>query len=177
MGRLVASSNPLKWLGALLLVSVSLNIASVGFFVGRMAHDHGNRVLVAPQTIALQALPKDRLRQLLVHHSQSIGPMEQDLAILRQLRGELRQILNAERFNHRDFACKLKELTAVVARVHGHTNSSLVRISMHLTPGERRLVANMIERAKLPSTPTHVLVSRHTTEEFNPGRTVDYRPR
>ncbi len=173
----MSNNSTLKWLVIALAISLCLNLASVGFVIGRQTHEHSNDVLVTPQTIALQALPEERLRQLMVQLSESIDPVQQDMLRLRTARGELHRLLMSDPFNHEAFAHKLEELTASVARVHGHSNSSLVRITMHLTPNERRLVANMIERPRLAGPPAQFWIQRSVNERFDPGQPVEYELR
>lgn len=170
----MSNNSTLKWLSISLAVSVCLNLAAVGFVIGRQSQDHSNDILVTPHTIALQALPQDRLQQLMVQLSESIDPVQQDMIRLRQVRGELHRLLMTDPFNHQAFAHKLEELTANVARVHGHTNSSLVKITMHLTPNERRMVANMIERPRSAPPPAQFWIRRSVNERFDPGHLVEY---
>ena len=173
----MSNDSTLKWLVIALAGSLCLNLAAVGFFIGRQAHDRSNDVLVTPQTIALQALPEERLQQLMVQLSESIDPVQQDMIRMRKVRGDLHRLLMSDPFNHEAFAHKLEELTASVARVHGHTNSSFVRITMHLTPNERRMVANMIERPRSLGPPAQFWVQRRVNERFDPGQLVEYELR
>ena len=156
-----------KWLATTLALSLCLNLAAVGFFIGRVSRGHDHEILVNPQTVALQALPEDRVRELVRDLSESIPPMHQDMTQLRRVRGELHHLLMAEPFNHVAFATKLDELTAGVARVHGQTNTSFVKITMHLTPNERRMVANMIERPTLLRAPMQVWIERNINKRFD----------
>lgn len=173
----MSSNNTLKWLSVSLAISVCLNLAAVGFFIGRQSQDRSNDILVTPQTIALRALPKDRLEQLMVQLAETIDPVQRDMTRVRQSRGELHRLLTSDPFNHQAFAHKLEELTANVARVHGHTNSSLVKITMHLTPNERRMVANMIERPRSLAPPAQFWVQRRVHEQFDPGEVTQYELR
>ncbi len=173
----MSNSSTLKLLVTGLAISLCLNLAAVGFVIGRQSQDRSNDILVTPQSVALQALPEERLRQLLVQLSESIDPVQQDMIRVRQVRGELHRLLVSDPFNHEAFAHKLQELTENVARVHGYSNSSLVKITMHLTPGERRMVANMIERPRYQRPPAQIWMQRRVNERFDPGRLIEYELR
>lgn len=158
-----------KALAVALVASLCFNLAAIGFLIGRMAHWEDREMLVTPQTAALQALPADRVRELVRTHSETIVPVQQHMTYLRRVRSDLHRLLMTEPFNHRAFETKLEELSAGVARVHGHTNSSLVKITMQLTPTERRMVANMIERPRFDIAPTRIWIGRDMGA-FDPAR-------
>ncbi len=139
------NSMRIKWLVVALLVSLCLNLFAAGFYVGRGSGEPRGDLVVPPHTIALHALPEHRARDLLSHFSESIHPVRQDMSRMRTARGELHRLLVSDPFDHEAFALTLDELTAGVASVHGHTNSSFVKITMHMTPVERRMVASYIE--------------------------------
>ena len=164
------TNTSVKWLSLALFASLCLNIAAVGFYVGRSTREARGDLLVPPHTIALQALPEDRARQLLSQFAESIHPVRQDMSHMREVRGELHRLLVADPFNHEAFEIKLKELTSSIERVHGHTNSSFVKITMHMTPVERRMVARVIERPKPLRQHMPVWIERNINERFEPGQ-------
>ena len=173
------TSASIKWLSAALFVSLCLNLAAIGFFLGRSSREARGDLLVPPHTIALQALPEERARMLLSQFSESIHPVRQDMSRMREVRGELHRLLVSDPFNHEAFASKLEELTASVARVHGHTNTSFVKITMHMTPVERRMVASLLERPRSARQRMPVWVERNVNQRFDPGEVseIEYQLR
>ena len=163
------TSAGIKWLSAALFVSLCLNLAALGFFLGRSSREASGHLLVPPHTIALQALPEERARALLSQFSETIHPVRKDMSRMREVRGELGRLLVSDPFNHEAFALKLDELTASVTRVHGHTNSSFVKITMHMTPVERRMVAGLIERPRRNQPAVPVWIERRIDQRFDTG--------
>ena len=162
-----------KALAVALAASLCFNLAAFGFLIGRITHREDHEMLVTPQTVALQALPAERVRELVRTHSETIVPVQEHMTHLRRVRNDLHRLLMTEPFNHRAFESKLEELSASVAHVHGHTNSSLVKITMQLTPTERRMVANMIEQPRFNIAPRQVWIERSRQQGFdqaNPAR-------
>ncbi|MCY4200738.1 MAG: periplasmic heavy metal sensor [Gammaproteobacteria bacterium] len=162
----------IKWLVAALIASLSLNIAAIGFYIGRSARESHTSLLVPTlmptHTIALQSLPEQRARAILSQLNESIQPARQDMSRMREVRGELHRLLVSEPFNHEAFAQKLDELTESVTRVHGHTNSSFVKITMHMTPAERRIVGRHIERPRSFRTIVPMWMEREIGQELGP---------
>lgn len=139
-----------KWLILGLVLSVGINVALIGFLAGRASHPGPLRNL--DPTIGfmriLPNLPDQRraeLRPLLAEHFGAVRP---SLRQMRQAQHELRRVIAADPFDPDQLAASLETLRRHLGTSQVASHGAFVRLVTALTPTERRLLIEILERPR-----------------------------
>ncbi|MCZ6644431.1 MAG: periplasmic heavy metal sensor [Gammaproteobacteria bacterium] len=138
-----------KWLIVALVVSLAINFALAGFFIGRASNLDLHRTLMDPTlgfSRVLRQLPDERraeLRPLIRRHFRGMRP---SLGGIRQAQSELNEALTADPFDAQRLAVALEQFREHLADNQMASHDSLVALVAALEPGERRLLVESMRR-------------------------------
>ncbi len=138
-----------KWLIVALIVSVAVNFALAGFFIGRASNLDLHRTIMDPTlgfSRVLRQLKDERraeLRPLIRQHFREMRP---SLGGIRQAQKELNQALTAEPFDAPVLAAALEQFRVHLSDSQAASHASLIDLVGALEPSERRLLVESMRR-------------------------------
>lgn len=138
-----------KWLIVSLVVSLAVNFALAGFFIGRASNLDLHRPLMDPTlgfSRVLRQLPDERraeLRPLIRRHFRGMRP---SLGGIRKAQSELNEALTADPFDAPRLADALEQFREHLADNQTASHNSLVALVAALKPGERRVLVESMRR-------------------------------
>jgi len=145
-----------KWLGGLLIVSLTLNLFLGGYFLGREVfhwwHDdrhHAHRA-DSPYRLQLRALgrslPDEALEKLREQLSAERHAIRDRYRAIREQRLEIARILAAEPFDPARLEEAYARYNATLADMHAGMGDILVAATRGMTDAERRAFAGKLEK-------------------------------
>ncbi len=146
-----------RWLIVVLVLSLAINFALAGFFIGRASNIDLQRSVMDPTlgfSRILGQLSDERrseLRPLIRNHFRDMRP---SLKGIRQAQIELNQTLTAEPFDARALAVALEQFREHLSSNQSVSNASLVALVTALEPGERRLLIESMHRGRRHQAPS-----------------------
>jgi len=145
-----------RWLTALLVVSVGLNIAAVGFIAGHATGDRFRPPLANPLLGIgglIRDLPEPRreeLSRIMREHGQGMHASIRDM---QQAQDALGEALAAPDFDRDAAAAALEAFRENLCRSMAHSNETVLALAAEMTPEERMLLIERMQRRRPGGTP------------------------
>ena len=139
-----------KWIYAILLVSLAVNLLLVGFVVGQSSKPalFGDPTRAFPRWV--RTLPEERQVELRPTIRAHLGNMRPAMRQMRSQHQRLQDALRADPFDAELLAAALAELRANHARVQESSHRAFVGFVNQLTPAERQALVEDL-RAPRPA--------------------------
>ncbi|XOV84111.1 MAG: periplasmic heavy metal sensor [bacterium] len=154
-----------KWIAALLITSVVLNLLLTGFIVGKQGKPEagGDPTRYYPRWVRTLAEPRrDDLRPLLRAHMQAMRP---SLRELRALHKNLRRAIAAEPFDAQALDDALLAMRRQNDEVQVISHQSFTDFVATLTPSERAQLARDMGRSRPHGGKAHAPKGKHNPDE------------
>lgn len=145
-----------KWLVGLLLVSVTLNIAAVGFIAGR-ASGAGLRPPLADPLMGVgglvRELPEARRRELMADLRALRHNLRPPIRDMRRAQLALEEALLAPEVERARLTSALEAFRDNLCNSMARSNESFVDLASRLTPGEREMLLERMARRDMHRSP------------------------
>ena len=145
-----------KWLIGLLVVSVAVNLALVGFLVGRMSSGFGPPIGME-MTIGiprlLRELPDDRRQEILSASSFDRRQLRPALRAVRTAQQDIDKALVVEPFDPTDLEQALERFRETLDETQLQSHRSMIEVVSKLTAEERSLLAKSLRQRPRRSGP------------------------
>ena len=134
-----------KWLVIGLVVSLAINLAFAGYFVGRhvvggYGHRSGWISTTMPFTRLLQPLGEERMHELIPRAERDRSVLREHYAAIRQAQRDIYETMIAEEFDAERFAEQQRQFNELFGVAKARQDATFVEIVSQLSQKERLLI-------------------------------------